>query len=93
MLPDSTKPLPEPMLTYQQVFCGIHLSEISQEVPINIIWNKCVDYTFKIIEVSFIIGTASLWNRKNSVVTFITVFPVLWALETSSYELIITVTS
>ena len=31
LLPDSTKPLPEPMLTYHQLkFCGIHFKIILQ---------------------------------------------------------------
>ena len=33
LLPDDTKPLPEPMLSYD-TFCGIYLSAISQEVLI-----------------------------------------------------------
>ena len=33
LLPDGTKPLPEPMLTIHPSSLGIHLREISQEMP------------------------------------------------------------
>ena len=39
LLPDGTKPLPEPMLSYD-AFCGIYLSAISQEV-LNLIRIMC----------------------------------------------------
>ena len=45
--PDSTKPLPEPMLTSWTVFCAIHLRAIS-EVLMNLIRNVFGRYTLKI---------------------------------------------
>ena len=42
-LPDSTKPLFEPMLTY--LLCGIHLKVILQDVPINLI-HICLEIEF-----------------------------------------------
>ena len=48
LLPDGTKPIPEPMLTCHQRF-GIHLHSISQEMLINLIINVFRDYTFRII--------------------------------------------
>ena len=48
LLPDGTKPLTEPLLTYhQRFFCGIHLIEISQEILLNIICNMCLEITLK----------------------------------------------
>ena len=42
-------PLPEPMLTsHQEVFCGIYLTEISQERHMNLTCNMFGDYMFKI---------------------------------------------
>ena len=43
LLPDSTKPLPKPMLTYYR---GIHLRAISREVQLNIICNMLFEFTF-----------------------------------------------
>ena len=45
LLPDGTKPLPEPLLTYHQVFCGIHMREFSPEM-FNLIHNMCLEITF-----------------------------------------------
>ena len=36
LLPDGTKPLPEPMLTYHQRFRGLHLRAISQGVRLKL---------------------------------------------------------
>ena len=38
-MPGGTKPLPEPVLTFRQMFCGIHLRAISQDVLMNLILN------------------------------------------------------
>ena len=40
LVPDSTKPLPEPMLTVIWAFCGVHMTAISQ-VLMNLIYNQC----------------------------------------------------
>ena len=44
LLPDGTKPLPEPIFTYK-VTSGIHLTVITQEVLMNLICNLCWDIT------------------------------------------------
>ena len=43
LLPDGTKSLPEPMLTYHHMFCGISLRAISQEVLMNFTSNMYSD--------------------------------------------------
>ena len=45
LFPNSSKPLPEPMLTSLKVFCGIHLEASLQEVLIKLILNKCLGMT------------------------------------------------
>ena len=50
MLPDGAKPISEPMLTCHH---SIHLRAISQEVPMNLICNLCLESTlFKITDIS-----------------------------------------
>ena len=39
--PDGTEPLPEPMLTYHQVFCDIRLISVSQKKLMTLIRNLC----------------------------------------------------
>ena len=46
LLPDGTMPLTEPMLTYYQVFSGIHLKTIAEIVYISLIYNMCLEITF-----------------------------------------------
>ena len=41
LLPDSTKPLPEPMLTDQLTSSDIHVREISQEMPQSSVTKIC----------------------------------------------------
>ena len=50
LLPDGTKPLPEPSLIHymnlsSKVFCGIQLRAISQEVFMNLICDMCSEIT------------------------------------------------
>ena len=37
LLHDGTKPLPEPMLTYHESICGIHLTAVSHDLALNLI--------------------------------------------------------
>ena len=45
LLPDGTMSLTEPMLTYYQVFSGIHLQTIAEIVHISLIRNMCSEIT------------------------------------------------
>ena len=45
LLPDGTKPLPEPLLTHRQLLHGFHPRGFLQEVLMNLIRNVFGDYT------------------------------------------------
>ena len=46
LLPDGAKPLPEPKLTNQKLFHGIHQEAISQEMLRELIRNMCSEIRF-----------------------------------------------